>query len=265
MMDWHRLSLLLEMINNGDSNHSSDSVLLRHTPVAYCAWHILKSKFKWKYDTTNKICWDVTFLSLFSCCANPVFVFWLGLGKVQWLGSVKYFKISFFVTANTAGYCYDVALRISSGLTPPPPRQKAQIILVHTIYCRYMCLPNTSTHTQTSMQRHRRESTYMSSYCSYAAYAVMIDHIFSAWCFFQRRIERLGGVLDRPFATRHATTGATVSYRTSTFTPPGWDSLHLYLQTPCEVSKLPYILLPASLSSFGSTFHQHRLLHTECL
>lgn len=72
----------------------------------------------------------------------------------------------------------------------------------------------------------------------HAAYAVMIHHIFSALCFFQWRIERLGGMLARRFATRHATTSAAVSYRTSTFTPLGWDSLHLYLQTPCEVNEI---------------------------
>lgn len=98
----------------------------------------------------------------------------------------------------------------------------------------------------------------------HAAYAVMIHHIFSALCFFQRRIERLGGMLARRFATRHATTSAAVSYRTSTFTPLGRDSLHLYLQTPCEVNELPYILLHASLSAFECTFHQHMPFHIEC-
>ena len=51
---------------------------------------------------------------------------------------------------------------------------------------------------------------YLYELILYAAYAVMIDHIpwwiFSVWCFFQRRIERLGGMLARRFATRHATT-----------------------------------------------------------
>ena len=135
MMDWHRLSLLLEMINNGDSNHSSDSVLLRHTPVAYCAWHILKSKFKWKYDTTNKICWDVTFLSLFSCCDNPVFVFWLGLGKVQWLGSVKYFKIPVFCHRKYSWILLWCRIKNIQWFNPPPPC----VSLTHQHIRRHPC------------------------------------------------------------------------------------------------------------------------------
>lgn len=66
---------------------------------------------------TNKICWNIPFRSLSLCCDNTVFVFWLGLGQVHWLGLVKYLKIPVFVTTDTDGYCYDVALRLSRSVT----------------------------------------------------------------------------------------------------------------------------------------------------
>lgn len=55
-------------------------------------------------------------------------------------------------------------------------------------------------------------------------------------------------------STRHATNSATMSYRTFTFTCPdrdlAWDALHLHL------NEFPCIILPVSLSAFGSTLHQ---------
>lgn len=66
---------------------------------------------------TNKICWNIPFRSLSLCCDNTVFVFWLGLGASPLVRLVQYLKIPVLVTTTTAGYCYDVALTLSSGVT----------------------------------------------------------------------------------------------------------------------------------------------------
>lgn len=90
----------------------------------------------------------------------------------------------------------------------------------------------------------------------HAAYAVMIHHIFSALCFFQRRIERLGGMSARRFATRHATTSARylklhtpgLGLSTPLLANPLWSQWITLYPTPC-LTVCFWVYIPSTYAS----------------